>query len=76
MNTRAFMVALCILATSSTAHAIDISPGDYAWVGDGKNLFLTYGQHLDANEFNLVGSGAIANSDLAVTAIVLRGVHY
>jgi len=76
MKTTAALVAFTTVLAGSAAQAVDISPGDYAWVGDGRNLFLLYGQHLEAGSFTLDGTGAIPNSDLAVSAMVLRGVHY
>ncbi len=70
-------VALClIMPLASPASAFDISPGDYVWLGDGKNLFLTYGQIARSDTLNLDGTGSVPDSSLSTAAGILRGVTY
>ncbi len=69
--------ALClVMPFASPASAFDISPGDYAWLGDGKNLFLTYGQISRSDTLNLDGSGSVPGSSLSTAAGILRGVTH
>lgn len=73
---RASALATAGLMLAGTAQAIDVSPGDYAWVGDGRTLFLTYGQFQTADEFLPDGAAAVPDSKLSLSLLLLRGVHY
>lgn len=75
-SVRIMLALLCATGLASPAAAIDGAPGDYAFPGDGRTLFLTYGQATRATEFSLDGAGEIPGSRLNTSAIVLRMVHY
>lgn len=71
------VLGLCAAMILTTpAQAFDISPGDYAWLGDGRSLLLTYGQHSTADTLNLDGVGRVPGSSLTTAAAILRGVTY
>ncbi|MNP10580.1 hypothetical protein D3C76_1027360 [compost metagenome] len=69
-------VASAFLMISSAAHALDSSPGDYAWLGDNAKVLVLYGQYQHARTFSADGAGEVPDSKFESALGIVRGVYY
>ncbi|MFF7062670.1 transporter [Pseudomonas sp. NPDC008258] len=69
-------VAPTLLMVSCAAHALDSSPGDYAWLGDNTNVTVLYGQYQHSRTFSADGAGEVRNSEFESALGIFRSVYY
>ena len=75
-NTVKAVTAALLLTTAAPALALEVQPGDYAWVGDGRTLAIAYFQHQTSDSFYGADGSAIGNSNLDADILIARMVHY
>ncbi len=72
----AVVSSLAVFATTAPSYAIDGSPNDYAWLGDGTTVAALYLQSSSAGTLKLDGTGKVPDSKLASSFALLRGLHF
>ncbi|WP_325950258.1 transporter [Pseudomonas putida] len=76
MNPVKIAVAPALLMVSCAAHALDSSPGDYAWLGDNAKVAVLYAQYQHARTFSADGAGEVPNSEFESALGIFRSVYY
>lgn len=56
--------------------AIDVAAGDYRWLGDGTDLFITYLRYSEADTFSRDGASDVPGSKNEASSVVLRRLAY
>lgn len=76
VNFVAAALAALVSSAVAPAYAGDVQPGDYVYAGDGRTLFIVYGQHQRSKTFDNGVTGQVPESKTAIDALILRAVHY
>lgn len=68
--------ALAGALIGTEAHAIDIAPGDYAYLPAGTNLFIAYFDYAQSSSFKTSNGIKVPNSSVSSTVGIARYLHY
>lgn len=63
-------------AITVNAHAFDMLPADFTWMGDGTTVGLAYFSYQDASQLKVDGVGKVDHSEAQIYANILRAVRW